>query len=378
MNLDDPTPEPSRSPSPDRARWRTLAIGAAFAVVLIAIAWGYLGGGGAKKREAVPPVAAAPAPTPAPAPSPAPSPAPVATAAKPAPAAEPVVAPGTALAAMAPPAAPSTPAPPAAATPPQGTGNAAAVAAAAAPGALAAIAPADAPRADASAVRGVVKPKDEVLFSAKIAARIAQMPFKEGERFQKGAVLVAFDCSRIRAEANAAWAANRASQTILKQSQELDRYEAIGKSDVQIAKAKAEQTGAEATALEAQMRDCTIVAPFSGIVVENISHQHENAAAGKELTRVLNDSELEMHLIAPSAWLGWLAPGSPFRFRIDETGRSYEAKVTRLGAAVDPVSQTVRVVGQFAGGREAVLPGMSGSAEFAQNPASRQRAQATP
>ena len=78
------------------------------------------------------------------------------------------------------------------------------------------------------------------------------------------------------------------------------------------------------------------------------------------------------------AWLGWLVPGSPFRFRIDETGRSYEAKVTRLGAAVDPVSQTVRGVGQFAGGREAVLPGMSGSAEFAQNPASRQRAQATP
>ncbi|MES2531473.1 MAG: efflux RND transporter periplasmic adaptor subunit [Pseudomonadota bacterium] len=327
---------------------RMLAICLAFVAVLAAIGWGYLGGSGLKARSVAPAVAAE-APVPAAPPPPA------------APRHVPVTA-GVATA--------SSSASSASAS--------AAVAAAAAPGAMAAIAPADAPRADAVAVRGVVKPKDEVLFSAKIAARIAQMPFREGERFQKGNVLVAFDCSRIRAEANAAWAANRASNQVLTQSVELDKYNAIGKSDVQIAKAKSEQTGAEATALEAQMRDCSIVAPFSGIVVENISHQHENAAAGKELTRVLNDSELEMHLIAPSAWLSWLQKGSVFRFKIDETGRSYEGKVMRLGAAVDPVSQTVRVVGQFIGNREAVLPGMSGSAEFAQNTAAREAMEPRP
>ena len=342
---------------------RTVAIGAAFVVALVAIAWGYMGG---DARRAAPPAPAVavpsggatnPAPSAAvPAPVPAPAPAPGVAASPAAPAAS-AAAPRVDLAAAS-----ATPAAPA-------------VPAQSAPGL-----PGDAspPRPEATAVRGVIKPKDEVLFSAKIAARIAQMPYKEGERFQKGAVLVAFDCTRIRAEANAAWAANRASTQVLRQSEELDKYNAIGKTDVQIAKAKAEQSGAEAGALEAQMRDCTITAPFSGIVVENISHQHENAAAGKELTRVLNDSELEMHLIAPSAWLSWLQPGSPFKFRIDETARSYEGKVTRLGASVDPVSQTVRVVGVFTGSREAVLPGMSGSAEFPQNPASQRAAAADP
>lgn len=215
-------------------------------------------------------------------------------------------------------------------------------------------------------VRGVVKARDEVLFSSKIAALIAQMPYKEGERFKKGSVLVSFDCMRVRAEANAAWAANRASRQVLTQSEELDRYAAIGKSEVQIARAKADQTAAEATALEAQMRDCTIVAPFSGIVVETMAHAHENVAPGKELTKVLNDSDLEVHLIVPSAWFGWLQPGSTFRFRVDETGRTHEGRVVRLGAAVDPVSQTARVVGTFAGERNALLPGMSGSADFDQ------------
>jgi len=228
-----------------------------------------------------------------------------------------------------------------------------------------------APDRPASAVRGVVKAKDEVLFLAQIAGRIAQMPYREGDRFEKGELLVAFDCTRIRAEINAAWAANRANQQVLRQSLELDKYQAIGQTDVQIAKAKAEQSRAEASALEAQVRDCTINAPFSGVVVENYSHPHENASAGKELTRVINDSELEVHLIAPSSWLSWLRPDGSFSFRVDETGRSYTGKVARLGAAVDPVSQTVRVIGVLQDASQGVLPGMSGSAEFSDNPASR-------
>ncbi len=213
-------------------------------------------------------------------------------------------------------------------------------------------------------VRGVVKAKDEVLFSSKIAGRISLMPYKEGQRFQKGAVLVAFDCARLRAEVNAAWAANRASQQIHKQSLALDAYQAIGKTDVQVAQAKAEQTGAEAIALEAQIRDCTIIAPFSGIVVENLSHLHENAAAGRELTKVLNDADIEVHMIAPSGWLNWLRVGSIFHFRVDETGNTHEGHVVRLGAVVDPVSQTVRVVGVLTGKRDSILPGMSGSGNF--------------
>lgn len=218
-----------------------------------------------------------------------------------------------------------------------------------------------------SAVRGVVKAKDEVLFLAQTAGRIAQMPYREGDRFEKGELLVAFDCTRIRAEVNAAWAANRANQQVLRQNLELDKYQAIGQTDVQISKAKAEQSRAEATALEAQVRDCTITAPFSGVVVENYSRLHENASSGQELTRVMNDSELEVHLIAPSSWLSWLQPGGTFSFRVDETARSYTGKVARLGAAVDPVSQTVRVIGVLQGANDGVRPGMSGSAEFPDN-----------
>jgi len=40
------------------------------------------------------------------------------------------------------------------------------------------------------------------------------------------------------------------------------------------------------------------------------------------------------------------------------------AAVLRVGAAVDPVSQTVKVTAKLPGGRAQVLPGMSGTADF--------------
>lgn len=344
--------KPDSASSPPPGRTGTIVMAVALAAALAWIARGYLTDEPAREAPAAAPVAlTAPAAAPAPAPASA-SPAPAAAAA-PATAAAPVApadaAPGVAQATAA--AAAPAPAAPAAQPDPTIPPDPATAAAAGTP--------------ERSAVRGVIKPRDEVLYSSKIAARISQMPYKEGERFKKGAVLVAFDCSRLRAELNAAWAANRASQQLLRQNMELDSYNAIGKSEVQIARAKADQSASEAGALQAQLQDCSIVAPFSGIVVEKKAQQHENAAPGQELTRVLNDDDLEVHLIAPSNWLSWLRVGTAFSFKVDETGRTHAGKVARLGASVDPVSQTVRLVGVFTAGRDGVLPGMSGSASFA-------------
>ena len=79
---------------------------------------------------------------------------------------------------------------------------------------------------------------------------------------------------------------------------------------------------------------------------------------------ILDDGELEIELIVPSAWLTWLSSGSGFSLRVDETGREYDAEIARIGAAADPVSQTVRLEARFRKHPTDVLAGMSGTARF--------------
>ena len=109
---------------------------------------------------------------------------------------------------------------------------------------------------------------------------------------------------------------------------------------------------------------CIIRAPYSGRVIDVMVNQYESVGADQELISILDDQDLEIELIVPSSWLTSIREGENFTFTIDETGGSYQARISQIGAIVDPVSQTVRLLGEFQGQTDNVLSGMSGTANF--------------
>jgi membrane fusion protein, multidrug efflux system len=220
-------------------------------------------------------------------------------------------------------------------------------------------------------IRGVIKAKQESTVASKMTARIVSMPFDKGESFRRGALLASFDCSSIRAQLNAARAATNAYSATYKTNVELDQYQAVGKNEVIVAKANLGKAQAEANAIGTQLSDCAVYAPFSGTVVDQVAHRGEVAASGQPLLKIQSGGDLEIELIVPSNWLTWLRPGALFTFKIDETGSSISGAITQLGASVDPVSKTIRVTGSVGAAEGLVLPGMSGSAVFDRQSASK-------
>ena len=90
----------------------------------------------------------------------------------------------------------------------------------------------------------------------------------------------------------------------------------------------------------------------------------ETVAQHTPLLGVLDDADPDVALVVPAAWLVWLKPGQPFTLDVDETGRSYPGRITRLGAQVDPVSQTVTIYGTPTDSDRTLVSGMSGTARF--------------
>jgi membrane fusion protein, multidrug efflux system len=219
-------------------------------------------------------------------------------------------------------------------------------------------------------IRGVIKAKQESTIASRMTARIVNLPYGEGQSFRRGALLASFDCSTISAEYRAAQAATSAYQKSYETNVELDQYEAVGKNEVAVSKANLGKAAAEANAVRAQLSDCAVHAPFAGTVVEQIAHRGEVAASGQPLLKIQSGGDLEVELIIPSKWLTWLRPGATFSFLIDETGATITGAITSLGAAVDPVSKTLRVTGSVGSTDSLILPGMSGTASF-DNPAAK-------
>ncbi len=215
-------------------------------------------------------------------------------------------------------------------------------------------------------VRGLIKPVEKAVISSEIAAKINDLPFKSGDRFKKGDLLVGFNCSFYRADLASAEAAYQSKQNVFKNNKELLALNAMSEIDVSISESEMQVARADRTMRAIRVGQCKIKAPYHGRIIEIAVNEHETVPADKEILSILNDSELEIELIVPSNWLTWISIGEAFTFLIDETGKTFNAKVTKTGAVVDPVSQTIKLTGKFEEELNGVLSGMSGTAQFKQ------------
>ncbi len=213
-------------------------------------------------------------------------------------------------------------------------------------------------------VRGIVRPLHQAAISTDLPVRVAKIHFREAQSFRKGATLITFDCERLVAEHAALAAVHREQQLVLESNTYLDKRGAVGKVDVEISRTRVQKTEADAKALAARLKQCTIIAPYDGRMTELRINEHEIPAGGQPFMSIVDETAFEIDLIMPSSWLRTLAPGALLDFTIDETGRGYQARVARIGAAVDPVSQTVKVIAEFTKLDERVLAGMTGTAKF--------------
>lgn len=224
--------------------------------------------------------------------------------------------------------------------------------------------------AENMSARGVVKAQTEATISIDYVARIKKIPKRDGEAFKAGDVLITFDCSRYVAEVRSARASMRARELVMSNNRKLLQRGAIGANDVKISEAEFIKAQADVVAMQARTGSCEFKAPFDGLIVERIAQEHESPAANQPLIKIVDTGQLEVEAIIPSKWLTWMKPGQGFAFVIDETGTTVEAAVVRLGAVVDPVSQTIKVHGvlqdKSQDGDPSVLPGMSGTATFPQ------------
>ncbi|WP_313957476.1 efflux RND transporter periplasmic adaptor subunit [Paraburkholderia sp. BCC1885] len=218
---------------------------------------------------------------------------------------------------------------------------------------------------DGSRIRIQLVARDQVDLSSEVAAKIATLPFRDGDAFRAGQTLVSLDCSLYAAQLHKAQAEAGAASDLLQVDQRLAQLHSVGELEVQQAAAKLKASNAEMAYMQATVRKCVITAPFDGRVSKRSAAPQQFAEAGKPLLTIVDTSHLELKMIVPSKWLVWLKPGHALSVQVDEVGKTYPAKVARIGARVDPVTQTVDVTAALTGSVSELLPGMSGWATFA-------------
>ncbi|MFN5881703.1 MAG: efflux RND transporter periplasmic adaptor subunit [Burkholderiales bacterium] len=216
------------------------------------------------------------------------------------------------------------------------------------------------PRLERQELRAQLTPRRYTTIAAEIGARVRSLPVVESGAFKSGQVLVAFDCSVQQAQRDKAQAEYEAAQASLKANERMSELNAVGQLELDLSRSSLKRAKAELDGQQALIDKCTIVAPFNGRVADQKVREQQFVQPGQPLLDILDDTALELEFLVPSAWLRWLKPGLPLRVVIDETRKTYPARFTRIGAKVDPVSQSVKVAATIDGSFPELIAGMSG------------------
>lgn len=218
--------------------------------------------------------------------------------------------------------------------------------------------------AEEQRVRAQLISPNQTVLSAEVNARLASLPFRDGQAFKAGELLAGFDCVLYNAQRDKAVALNEVAVQSLATVKRLHERDMSSDLELFQAQSKVKETAAEAEIARVTVSRCVIKAPFDGRVSRLAVAQHQFVTAGTQLMEIVDRNKLEVQAVVPSAWLAWLREGDSFSIRVDEMGRDYRARVVRLAAKIDAVSQMAPIAGEIAEEGAGLLPGMSGWAVF--------------
>jgi RND family efflux transporter MFP subunit len=213
-------------------------------------------------------------------------------------------------------------------------------------------------------LRAQLRPKSFTTLSSELAARIIKLDLQEGDSFKKGDILVELDCTVERARLLKACARLEVARKGVEANKKLTELESISIMEMEKSIAEMKETEANIAVMEAVIDKCVIYAPFSGRISVLHARKHQFVSVGQPLFEILDDTNLEVELLIPSRWLMYIKAGLEFLVKIDETGKGYSAKVVRIGASIDPISQSVKITGTIDDKEGNLLSGMSGYAFF--------------
>lgn len=213
-------------------------------------------------------------------------------------------------------------------------------------------------------IRGQLRARQFTTLAANLSGKLVSFPVTIGQRLSKGQTIGIFDCQTEKAEKEVVVAKLGAAQSKVQVNTQLAQYKNISDLEVTLSKADVAVLKAELNRIDAILSKCMVTSPFAAVVSEKMAQAYQYIKEGDPLLELVNTSSLEVEMVIPSKWLKKLPIGTQFSVKLDEFDTPVRAKIDRNVGTIDPVSQTIRVIGGLLDSPTTLLPGMSGEIIF--------------
>lgn len=201
---------------------------------------------------------------------------------------------------------------------------------------------------------GTLVPKRHAELPALVGGKIAKLPVDAGSRVRRGDLLfrvrtVDYELALRRAEANLA-EAEVAVEAAVREKERLDNLLAEGSATDQMrdlaitdhdrAQAAMAQARAARDQAEQALDDCTLRAPYDGVVTARFREPGEFVAKGDPVLEIMDVSLLHAELELPERYAGLIPLGSTVSLGLQHRGAVIEGEVSTINPKIETSTRT--------------------------------------
>lgn len=205
---------------------------------------------------------------------------------------------------------------------------------------------------------GSLKPVTQAVVKSKVAAEVAKVHVREGERVAAGQVLVSLDTAdlKARADAQAAQVAEMRARLDLALKNEANNRQLLQKNFIsqnafdavtnsaEVARANLKSAEAQSAIVQRALADASIRAPFSGIVARRMVNIGEKVSPDMPIMQIVDLMQMELEAPVPVAEIPGIKVGQEISFTVDGFGdRQFKGKVERINPSAEAGSRSISV-----------------------------------
>jgi membrane fusion protein (multidrug efflux system) len=211
----------------------------------------------------------------------------------------------------------------------------------------------------ALAAVGSLRSDETIIVRPEIAGRVAEIHFKEGERVDKGTLLVRLDASVQRADLD------KARANLVLSKSKFDRAEDLRKQGFISSQARDEAENtfkvahAEAELMQARVSKTAIAAPFAGTIGLRHVSIGDYVKEGQDIVNLEALDPLKVDFRLPEMAMSQVKPGQTLQVTLDAVpDRAYDGQVYAINPLIDAAGRAIVIRAQVSNRDGRLRPGM--------------------
>ncbi len=204
---------------------------------------------------------------------------------------------------------------------------------------------------------GDLIPDEEVEIRSQIQGKIMEIAFKEGDRVEKGELLLRIDDRSFEARKEGLEAELELAKKELGRMKEMLEVDGVSQQEVDQAENRVRTLKANIKELQVSIDQANIEAPFPGRIGLRSVSQGDLVDAGTQIATLVKEHPLKLDFSVPSDHAHRVEEGMEIAFSMEEEGIQMEAEVIATEARMDGSTRALRARALVGNKERQLMPG---------------------